>query len=261
MRVDTPLVASLAAGAAIGTPSLGAVALWLGTPGLYPSGLLEDVVFAMILFRAALFSGVPRFRRVQTGTAIVAMSGDVLVLPASVALYYLTGDSSFAALAGAYLGAWLSAALLIYTPVAGLAVAEAMRHRGRVLGVVPGAAGAYVMSAFVLVGVGSASGSQGLSALVRLTIGNLKGAATPASDVSLLLLGCGVLLFASLAAYSVTAGSERGGMLVQELTAAVTGALALAGWVQVTSGLPAWEAFGVPAAVIVGVIGVVTREG
>ena len=260
MKADTGLVTSLAAGGAVGIPSLGAVAVWLDTPRLYPSTPLEALVCAVILLRSVIFFGFPRFRQMSTGAAVVVLSGDVLVLPVAGAMYFLTGDPAFASLAGGNLAAWVSAALLFYTPVAGLAVAEAMRHRSRLTGVVPAAAGAFVISSVVLTGVVSADGGQGLATVARVSIGNLKEAAPQSPAVGLLLLVCAAALFVALAAYSVTVESSRGGRLTSELTAGVVGVGALLGWVQLTPGVPSWEAFGLPATIIVGLAWVITRE-
>ena len=260
MKADIGLVASLAAGGAVGAPSLGAVAVWLGSPWLYPSTPLEAAVCALILIRSVVFFGFRRFRQMNTGAAIVVLSGDVLFLPVAVALYFLTGDPTFATLAGGYLGAWLSASLLFYTPVAGVAIAEAMRHRARLVGVVPAAAGAFIISSLVLTGVSGATNGQGLADVAKVTIGNLRGAAPQSSTVSLVLLACSAILFVALASYSVAAGSWRGEWLVPELAVGVAGVAAVAGWVQLTAGLQPWESFGVPAAAIVGFAWVVTRE-
>lgn len=260
MKVDSGLVTSIAAGGAVGIPSLGAVAAWLESPWLYPSTPLEVGVCALILVRSVVFFGFPRFRQMSTGAAVVVLSGDVLILPVAGAMYLVTGAPAFASLAGSYLAAWLSAALLFYTPVAGLAVTEAMRLRSRLVGVVPAAAGAFAMSSLVLAGVTSSANSQGFTAVARLTIGNLRGAAPQGSAVYLLLLSCATTLFAALAAYSVTAGSPGGGRLTQELAVGVVGVAALLGWVRLTPGVPAWEAFVLPAAMIVGLAWVITRE-
>jgi hypothetical protein len=261
MKMGVGPVTSLAAGGAVGIPSLAAVAVWLGTPSLYPSTPLEGAVCTVILLRAVLFFGFSRFRRqMSTGAAIVVLSGDVLVLPMAVMMDFLTGDPVFASFAGGYLAAWLSASLLFYTPVAGLAVAEAMRQRSRLVGVAPAAAGAFIISSFVLAGVTNAVGGQGLAAVARLTIGNLKGAASQSPDVSFLLLLCSVTLFVALAAYSVTVESSGGERLTSELVVGVVGVAALLGWVQLASTLPSWEAFGLPVATIVGVIWVITHE-
>jgi hypothetical protein len=260
MKPDSQSISSLATGAAIGIPSLGAVAIWLQSPWLYPSNLLEQGIFSLILVRAVIFFGVPRFRNIQTGTAIVGLTGDVLILPFAAGMYYLTGDASFATIAGDYLGAWLSAALLLYTPVAGLAVAEAMRRRVRLTGVVPGSAGAFILSALVLEGVVNSGGSNGFASIARLTIGNLRGNISPAPSLTPLLLGCGALLFASLAVYSVTIGSARSGNLVPSLAVGLAGVAVVLGWVQVTSGLPSWEAFGLPVVIVTGLLWVITHE-
>ncbi|MDG7006997.1 MAG: hypothetical protein JRN06_01990 [Nitrososphaerota archaeon] len=259
MRADTGLVTSLAAGGAVGIPSLGAVAVWLDTPRLYPSTPLEAVVCAVILLRSAVF-GFPRFRQISTGAAVVVLSGDVLVLPVAAIMYFLTGDPAFTSFAGGYLAAWLSAALLFYTPVAGLAVAEAMRRRSRLAGVVPAAAGAFVISSLVLTGVMSADSGRGLTTVARLSIGNLKEVAPQSPTVYFLLLVCAAALFFALGAYSVTIESSRGGRLTSELTVGVVGVAALLGWVQLTPGIPPWEAFGLPAAIIVGLAWVISRE-
>lgn len=260
MRTDAALTISLLAGAAIAIPGFGAFLEWLGSPWLYPSTLVEQVAFALIIIRAVLFFGVPRFRRAKPGTAIILLSADVLVLPVAAVFYFLTGDPKFVRFGGAYLVAWLSAALVVYTPVAGLAIADAIRRRSKLAGVLPAAAGAFVLSSLVLQGVGSASGDQGLSAVARWTIGNLKGQVVPNPELSALLAGLGVLLFASLAAYSVTLGSERAARLVPELAVGVLGIAVLAGWVRLTAGVPTWEAFGLPAAALVGIVWVSTRE-
>ena len=261
MKADIGLATSLAAGAAVGVPSLGAVAVWLWSPWLYPTTPLEVGVSAIILLRTVVYFGVPRFRRVSTGAAVVLLSGDVLVLPVAGGMYFVTGDPVFTTLMGGYLGAWLSAALLFYTPVAGLAVTEAMRHRSRLVGVVPAAAGAFIISSLVLAGVVGATSGQGFASVARLTIGNLKGTASQSPGVSLLLLGCAAVLFVALATYSVTAGSGRPGRLVPELAIGVAGVAALFGWVQLTGGAQPWEAFGFPAAVLVCLTWVVTRAG
>jgi hypothetical protein len=261
MRIDATSVASAVAGTAIGIPSLGALLAWVGSPMLFPSTPLESAVFATILLRAVLFFGVPKFRRVRAGTAVILFSADVVLLPVAVALFLLTGDPAFANAGGAYLGAWLSAALLFYTPVAGLAVAIAMRARARLTGTIPTAAGAFVLSALVLDGVRSAAGSQGLVSVARWTIGNLKGQASQSPEVSLLLVGCGALLFVSLATYSVTVGSSERGRLIPQLAVCVTGIGAVLVWAVLATDLPSWSAFGLPAAAIVGVVWVLTREG
>ena len=135
-----------------------------------------------------------------------------------------------------------------------------MRHRSRLVGVIPASAGAFVVSSFVLTGVTSSVNGQGLAAVARITIGNLRGTVPQSPDVYLVLLACAAALFVSLAVYSVTAGSAFGGSLPSELTAGVVGVAALFGWVQLTSGLQPWESFGVPAAAIVGLAWVVSRE-
>jgi hypothetical protein len=260
MKIGVGPVTSLAAGVAIGIPSLGAVAVWLGTPSLYPSTLLEGAVCTLILLRSVIFFGFARFRRqIGTGAAVVILSGDVLVLPMAVMMNLLTGDPAFANFAGEYLAAWLSAALLFYTPVAGLAVAEAIRHGSRLVGVAPAATGAFIMSSFVLVGVSGAVNGQGLAMVARLAIGNLKGAASQSPDAYALLLACAATLFVALAAYSVTLETSWGERLTSELAVGVVGVAALLVWVQLTSPLPSWEAFGLPAAIIVGLAWGITR--
>jgi len=260
MRSDTASVTSIVAGVSIGIPSLGALVVWLGSPWLFPSTPLEGAVFALILLRAVLFFGVPRFRRVGSRTAVILFSVDVILLPVAVGLYLLTGDPAFASFGGGYFAAWLSAALLLYTPVALSAVVGSMRSRARLVGIVPAAAGAFVVSALVMDGVGSATPGQGLSSVVRWTIGNLKGQAAQTPEVTLILVGCGTLLFVSLATYAVTMDSTEKERLIPELALALVGIIGIVGWARLTMGLSSWEAFGFPAAATVAIVWVLTRE-
>lgn len=236
-----------------------AIAFWLQNPGLFPSTPIEGAVFALALLRGALYLGVPRLRRMNPSNVVVLLSGDVMVLPVAIALYLLTGDYAFDSFGGQYLASWLSAALLVYPPIAAYAVAGGMKRRSRLAVVAPGAAGIFALSTSVMVRIGGTAGGQGLSSVARWTLGVQNGQPQMEPGVSLVVLGCSALLFVSLVSYSVAGGP--GGRLVPQLAVGVVGVAVALGWEWLVPGVQLWLAYGVPAAAMVGLAWVLAREG
>ena len=258
MRLDARSLPSLVAAASLGIPGAGIILEWLQNPALYPSTLIEDGVLAILLTRAALYLVLPRVRRMKPSNLVVLLSGDILMLPVAVGLYLLTGDYFFDAFQGAYLAAWLSSALVVYPLVASYAITAAMLQRSRLSAVVPSAAGAFVLSTEVLGRLGGAPAGQGLSSVARLTLA-VGGKAAQSAGTDALVLGCGALLFVSLAAYSFVAESART-PAVPALAVGVAGVAALLGWTLLVPDVQPWASYGVPSAAAAGVIWVVARE-
>lgn len=258
MRLGARSLPSLVAAASLGIPGAGIILEWLQNPALYPSTQVEDGVLAFLLIRAALYLGVPRVRKMKPSNLVVMLSGDILMLPVAVGLYLLTGNYSFEAFEGAYLAAWLSSALVVYPLVASFAITDAMLQRSRLSAVVPSAAGAFILSTEVLGRLGGAQGGQGLSSVAHLSLA-IGGRVAPSAGTDALVLGCGALLFVSLAAYSFLEGSVKR-PAVPGLAVGVAGVAALLGWSLLVPGVQPWVAYGLPSAAAAGVIWVVTRE-
>ena len=253
-------VFTLSSGVALGALCGSEIAVWLGSPGLLPSTALEGGMFALMLLRVALFLGIPRLRRMSTWNLIILFSGDVLILPVAGTASLVTGDQSLADFGRALMASWLSLAFLLLPSLAAFLVVRAIAQNSKLSYVLPAAAGCFGISSLVLEALVANSGSGGLQGVMGLAFAVLKKPIIPLQWTSELLLWSGVLLFASLAAYSVTASGRVEEVIAPKLTMVVSGVLVLIAWILVVPPRGTLVTLGLPSAVIVGILWVMTRE-
>ncbi len=260
MNRGAPFLMMSGSGAALGALCAAEFAAWLGNPGLLPSTPLELGVFGTVLLRLGLFLGIPWLRGMNLGNTIVLFSGDVLLFPFAMAGFLLTGDPGYTEFGKAFLSSWLSSGLIVYPALASFFVVRAMGRHSRLASVLPAAAGCLGVSSLALGTFAGGSGTGGLQGVAGLAFAGLKVPISPSPATYALLLLGGALLFASLAAYSITCPGRVGGRLAPRLALCVAGFLALIAWILVVPPVGAWATLGLPAAAIVGMVWVLTRE-
>lgn len=261
MKSDAPFAIMAVAGIALGLISATEIVAWLGSPGLFPSTAVQDGVLALMIMRLALFLIVPSLRRMGAGSLVILFSGDIIVLPVVAAFFLQTGDPLYGEFGREFLASWLSAGLLFYPALAAFLVVRAVGQNSRLSYVLPAAAGSFGISSLALDALSSGSGVGGLQGVVGLALAGLRKPTAPYLGTTMLLYGCGALLFASLAAYSVTGAAHEWVGLVPRLALCFAGVVALVAWVLVVPPIGTWVTLGLPAAVIVGTVWVMTREG
>lgn len=251
---------AVAGGASLGLPFAGAAITLLASPGLYPSGPLEEGVFAFMIARVVAYLAVPRLRGMSAGALIILFSGDALLLPAASIAFLLTGDPAPGAFAGAFLSSWLSSGLVVFPGVAAFAIARLMMGRGRLSRILPAAALSFGVSSLVLEGVATGPQSGGLAQVAYLTVGVLRRPTPPLPSESALLFAGSAVLFVALATYAVTLAEGSGRMLTARLAVGVGGTAAVLAWVMAIPQLGAPLTLGIPAGAIASGIWLMTRE-
>ncbi|MDE1853649.1 MAG: hypothetical protein KGI38_07875 [Thaumarchaeota archaeon] len=261
MKADVFSVTAMGVAAALGLPWAGALLLWLGSPGLFPTDLVEDAVFLTVLLRVLLFFGVRRIRSMKPGTLVIFFLSDMLIFLVATLMTTVTGDQSFIDFGVAFTASWLSTSFLLYPGVLSFFVVRSVTGKARLSYLLPAAAGAFGIVGLELATLSSGSGSGGLAGVIRQVLGGLRTSFTPAFGASDIVFGCGALLFAALAVRSVTAARNEGQVIVPVLAICVAGVVALAAWLLLLPPLGGLITLGLPAAVIVGGVWVMTREG
>ena len=258
------VMASAAVGLAV--PFAAALAYWAGGPGLLPADEIQLIVFASIVLRAVIFLGSPRVRRLGGGALVVFFSGDIFILPMGAAAYLITGDAAYGGPLREFLASWLSSSLLVYPGIAGYLSVRSMAKRARLAYVLPTMAAVFGVSTMVVLALSSASwgivnlaAPRGLVDVSGSVLNNLRSPGTASLVAEEVTLGGGVLLFFGLALYSVTASDLGGRRLVSELALCILGMSALVLWVVAFPPMAPWLKLGLPTAMIVSIIWVMTR--
>lgn len=261
MKPDTPTILALGASTGLGIPSAAAFVVWLGNPGLFPSTLLEGLVFGIMLLRVALFFALPGLRELSAGTSVIFFSAEILIVPVALTALIQTGNVAYGEFGGAFLASWLSSSMLVYPVVAAFLIVRSVRQRFKLYLVLPSAAASFGISSLVLEALGNGLGVGGISGVAQVVLRGLGKPIVGVPWASELIAGCGTFLFVSLAAYSVTGSRRVGDRLTAELVLSVGGIGALLVWLALAPPLYAWVTLGLPTMLIVGGLWVVTRGG
>lgn len=260
MKSDGTMILAVGTGIGLGVPFLAAMLAWLSNPALLPSSPLEDVVLTFIVVRSLVYLGVPFVRRLDAGKSAIFLMFDILLFPLSSVAVLLTGESAFGQFGGAFLAVWLSSAILVYPAMGAVLIARSVKRRVRLSYVLPSAVATFGISSLVLDALGGGAGTGGLAAVVQGTLGGLRKPTMPVPWATDLTTGCGAILFAALAVYSITSSRRTDSRLTAQLSIFVLGAVVLFAWLFASAPQAGWEVLGVPTAVIAGLVWVSTRE-
>jgi hypothetical protein len=233
---------------------------WVSRPGLYPSSVLEELVFGVLLLRVVVFFFHPKVRKAPISTAVVLFGSDIFVVTLAAAAFAITGSQDFTTFNRQFVSAWLGAAALLCPLVATYLTARALGARPRLYNLLPSAGACFALFTFITASMNAGSGAGGLSGIAAQMAGVFHGTSVSAVPTPVLSV-LGAALFASMIAYA-TLGT-RGEMpnWMGPLALAATGTMALFVWtVAVLSLGPVWLTMGVPAGALVVVVWVATRE-
>ncbi len=207
---------------------------WISRPGLFPSSLLEIVVFFSILVRVLAIVVIPSLRRRGTAIAVILLGSEFLLYMGSVVVGALVSATWLLEIDLSFLAAWIGSAVILIPAAATYLIVDKFRTRERVVNAVPSAAGFFTVLAFIAGNVIAGAQTGGLAGVTNSLLVGLRGGNGPVVQ-NPLVLPLTAVLFSSLAVYAAVArragqmGSYRPSIIV------VVSVVGVLGWALVSS--------------------------